>query len=436
MLAKFGYYILFLVTLVAYLVAIVVVAYKQAQTLSRKKGNAFLLGQWTQLAGVIPIIVIPWILAGFFSKSFTFAILIAFEASALLIYLLYSTFRIAPREVMNNIYVWTEETKVKHPRLLFAQQMLSLIILLGYFVGVTYIYFAYPRNSDPSIQGILGINMALYLFLTLFVSVPTVLQLSSPDVSNAARRALFVQQAAGALQMGVILTLSVGLIGVRLENWIPQALRLPPSYLQYLPMVLLLVFYLLIIIIPYFVGLEGRRRKEIMLYGSILNRISRVIDAVGVPGAEDQNQLTQLQLEFKKETDVWIETEPIFELLAQSANQTLPYVQTVFEDYKAQDPRVTNLTAMESLNKKIDEVLAEYGRIQPQANEFELHIELNRAVENHLRDQRQHYEGMIKSAEDVKILAPMLARLAAVVGAVPIVMQYGQKLVAIVSASQ
>ncbi|MGH9930601.1 MAG: hypothetical protein ACREA9_15435, partial [Pyrinomonadaceae bacterium] len=187
------------------------------------------------------------------------------------------------------------------------------------------------------------------------------------------------------------------------------------------------------------------RRKEVMLYRSILDRISRVIDAVGVPSAEDLKQLTELRAQFKKETDAWVETEPILKLAAEidqidpeaeGLDQNVKTVVVAYEDFKLRDPRVINLNAISALDKKLDEVITEYGRIQPQPNEVELHISLNRAVESHFRDQRQRYEGIMKAAEDMKVLAPVLARLAAVVGAVPIVMQYGQKLVQILTASQ
>lgn len=445
MVARFGFYILFLVTLFMYFKIIVYAQQRQMQTVTQKKGGVFLSGQVMILAGLIPIVVIPWILAGFFSKRFALAVLIAFEVSALLLSLFYAVFGIAPREVMNNMVMWGAEIGFKHPRL-FPKgfQIFGLLVMGGYFLTASYMYFAHPRGSAPGVRGILIINMVLFLGGTLFGIVPTVLQIASAVVSSNTRRALFVSQAATALQMGVIFTVYLGLLGIGGEKFVPIALSIPHMYSQYLPMALLLVFYLLIIIVPYFVGLESRRRKEILLYGSVLDRISRAIDAVGVPGKDDLNQLTELRAQFKKETDAWVETQPIV-LLAREidkidpeAEGLDPNIRTVvvaYEDFKVRDPRILNLKAMDVLDKKLEEVIGEYVRIQPSPNEFELHISLNRSVESHLRDQRQYYAGMIKGAEDTKVVAPVLARLVAVVGAVPIVMQYGQKLVQILTTS-
>jgi hypothetical protein len=445
MLARIGHYILFLITLVVYLSIIIYGQYKQTQTLTTKKGSILLNAQITILAGLIPILVIPWILAGFFSKLFSIAIVLAFEVTALLLYLFYSLFRISPREVVNNIVIWGAETGLKYPRLFpKVLPIFGLLCMVGYFLTSSYIYFAYPPGSEAAVRGILTVNMALFLVGALFAVLPTVMQISSSTISNSTRRSLFVSQGGTALQMGIILTVYLGLMGIGGERLVPRALPVPHAFAQYIPMALLLVFYLVIIIIPYFIGLESRRRKEITMYRAILDRISRVIDAVGIPSADDVNQLTELQLEFKKETDAWIETEPILELAAaidkvDPADEIDPSVKTVmvaYEDFKTQDPRVINFKAIGALDKKLVELIAEYGRLQPLPNNLELHIDLNRSTESHFRDQRQHYESMIRSAEEMKVLAPVLARLAAVIGVVPIVMQYGQKLVQIVSASQ
>ncbi|MGH9930558.1 MAG: hypothetical protein ACREA9_15205, partial [Pyrinomonadaceae bacterium] len=267
MLARIGFYVLFLVTLLAYLSIIMYAQQKQMQTLRTKKGSILLAGQVTILAGLIPIVVIPWILAGFFSKLFTVAILIAFEVSALLLYVFYALFRIAPREVVNNVIIWGAEAGLKHPRLFpKVLPMFGLIVMVGYFVTASYIYFANPPGSESAVRGILTINMVLFLGGTLFGVVPTVLQIASAAVTSNTRRALFVSQAATALQMGIIFTVYLGLLGIGGERFVPSVFSVPRAILQYIPMFLLLVFYLLIIIIPYLIGLESRRRKEVMLY--------------------------------------------------------------------------------------------------------------------------------------------------------------------------
>lgn len=444
MLARIGWYILFLIGLVVYYAISTYAQKKQMKIMSTKRGSVFLASQLTILGGLVPIVFIPWILTGFFSKSFTLAILVAFEVSALLLFAFYSLFRITPRDVVNSFVIWGAELTLKYPRLMpLALPLFGLMILVGYIGTASYIYFSNPLGSGSAVRGILSVNMVLFLAGLLFVMIPTVLQISSPAVSNSTRRALFVSQVATALQMGIIFTVYLGLMGIGTERLVPHSLPILSQYSQYIPMALLLAFYLVILIIPYFVGLESRRRKEILMCNVILDRIMRVVDAVGIPSTQDINQLTELRAEFKKETDAWVETEPIVALAAEieeiDQTQTLDdSTQTLlgaYEDFKVQDPRLTNLKTIKALDKKLDEVIGEYGRLQPLPNTDQLHIDLGRALESHFRDQREYYESRIKAAEDMKVLAPVLARLVAVVGAVPVVMQYGQRLIQILSSS-
>jgi hypothetical protein len=444
MLARIGWYILFLLALVVYYTVITYGQKKQMKIISSKRGSVFLASQVTILGGLVPILVIPWILTGFFSKSFTVAILLAFEVSALLLLAFYSLFRITPREVVNSFVILGAELALKYPRLMpKLLPLFGLLVMVGYIGTASYIYFTYPRGSGSAVRGILSVNMALFLAGMLFVVIPTLLQIASSAVNNTTRRALFVSQAATALQMGVIFTVYLGLMGIGGERLVPRSLPTLSRYSQYIPMALLLALYLVIIIIPYFIGLESRRRKEILMYSFILSRITRVIDAVGIPSAQDVNQLTELRTKFKQETDAWVETEPIV-ALGENIEKIDPAdpdlddgsktLLGAYADFKLQDPRLTNLSAIDALDNKLDEMIGEYGRLQPLPNNDQLHIDLNNALERHFRDQQEHYANRIKAAEDMKVLAPVLARLVAVVGAVPVVMQYGQRLIQILSS--
>jgi hypothetical protein len=93
--------------------------------------------------------------------------------------------------------------------------------------------------------------------------------------------------------------------------------------------------------------------------------------------------------------------------------------------------RYVRLNWAESFKAKLDEMLEEYNRFVGQPNQAEMYIRLGEAYERFFRDEQHEHGEKLKQVESRKIVAPVLARVVGVLGAVPVVLQYGQKLIAI-----
>jgi hypothetical protein len=463
MLARIGWYLLFIVVFALFCFLTLKVGKKQ-ETWSNSRFRRFIGNQIQILLGLIPIVVIPWVLAGFFSRWFFLLVLAAFEVSSLLTNVSHHLFRIKPAESAMQARLWlaelftppdapdTEETKrdplriIAYMRsrpfvLLFGVLVFLLIVLclIAYFTVASYIYFSNPVHSDLALRKILTLNLALYVIGALTAAILNMALLSSPQITDNARRALFLAQGVYALRIGIILTVYLGLVGIGGERFLPQSLTVPARFTQYIPLVLLSAFYLLFLIVPYFLGLESRRRAQVSLYQLILKRIKMIVDVVGLPGRHDPEQLAKLRDEFTLETEAWIESEPMVkdlafkvehpegEELTANAKKLVPAYQAL----KDQDLRYVRFSWTEGFKAKIEEMIEEYTRFAGQPNQTEMYVLLGGSYERFFRDEHREYEDKLKQADARKIVAPVLARLVGVLSIVPVVFQFGQKLVAI-----
>ena len=457
MLARIGWYLLFLIVLVIYFLLNTYLTSKQEE-LAQSRVGRFCANQAQILVGLVAIVVIPWILSGFFSGRFLLFVLMAFEISSLLTYISYQLFKVSPQAGAMRVKLWwaeflglpsqpdAEQMKRLGPGEILRRGKLALLMfalvilgLIAYFVVVTYLYFANPLHSQTAVHKLLTVNLGLYFIGALAGAAANFAQISSPQIRDNMRRALFMTQGAYALQIGIILTVYLGLVGIGGEFFVPRSVRLPATFVQYLPFVPLLLltgFFLLFLIVPYFFGLAGRRRAQISLYELVLQRIKTIIDVVGIPGAHDRDQLVQLRDEFHRETETWIETEPMVRDLALkvehgSLNPNIENLADAYVAFKDQDLRYVRLNWTENLKNKLDEMIEEYGRFVAQPSQDKMFIKLGEAYQRFFRDEQQEYAQKLKDAESRKIIVPVLARLVGVLGAIPVVLQYGQKLIGV-----
>ena len=436
MLAKIGWYLLFLVAIVGYFALIAYVQYRQQRILTQNRGSVFIGNQLGIISGLIPIAVIPWILTGFFRGTFLLLIVAAFELSALLTYGAYYLFRLTQRRVAMRTVLVFGELGLKHPILGSLLLILfGLVTLGGYFVIATYVYVVNPLHSDSAVHEILLLNLALFFGGVLVAAIPSIAQIASPQIDDRTRAAFFVSQMATSLQIGIMLTVYLGLVGIGTERFVPVSIRLPAGYAQYVPALVLTAFSLVALVIPYFAGMEGRRRAEISLNTTILDSINKIIDAVGIPGEDDLDQLKQLRDEFVHATADWIEGEPIVKELAIKVDHPMvaeplnPNLEALVEPYRAfknQDLRFVRLNWSDGMKLKFDEMIDEYDRFAAQPARVRMFFRLGQAYATHFRDERGRYESKLKEAEERKIIAPVLARLIPVLGSIPVVVQYGK----------
>jgi hypothetical protein len=73
--ARIGWYVLFLFVAGLYFLLARFMQTKQQGILASRKGSVFVSNQLAILIGLIPIVLIPLILTGFFSRSFFFLFL-------------------------------------------------------------------------------------------------------------------------------------------------------------------------------------------------------------------------------------------------------------------------------------------------------------------------------------------------------------------------
>lgn len=139
--ARIGWYLLFLLAYMVYSIAVKYGSDEQKRQLTARKGSTFVGTQFGIIGGLIPIVLIPWILTGFFSKRFLFAVLIAFELSAILISLSFLLSSVTRREITLRFTMWGAELALRHPLIVKnALNVLGLAVLVVYVAAISYIY--------------------------------------------------------------------------------------------------------------------------------------------------------------------------------------------------------------------------------------------------------------------------------------------------------
>jgi hypothetical protein len=406
--------------------------------LATKGGGVFVSGQLQVLLAQFPFIM-WWILCGFFNWRFVLLFLVGLEVTQLVTYLSYYAFRISPRDFGYSFTLRGAEFGVTYPHIApYFLPAAGLLLFGGYFVASTYVYVSHPLHSLEALHGILAVSMPLSLGGFLLLGPFLLLEIASPRISDKTRRALFASVASSAFPLGVLLIFYITLIGLRLDGLVPAWARLPSQYARYspwLPLPVLTIAYLLILVVPYFVGLEGRRRNESETYAAAMKRLTHVLDAVGLPSVKDVEQLTALKASLQADAAALADEEPIIRLrqLVLDANEAdvnpnMVLVMEAFRHFQDQDLRLVNYDSMLELEKKLDEMIAEYQRVGADPR-FPTYIDLGRAFLDYFRQERSRCEEQQKAAEARSVLAPVLGRMIAVFGAAPVVYRYAQEIV-------
>jgi len=451
MFARIGWYLLFLVSVAIYILLLIYLQKKQHGA-TKSVASRFLVSQLQIAVGLVPIVLMPWTLTGFFSRNFLLLLLTAFEISSLFSYI---SSRLTSQQTALTMKLWwfellglpsmpDEEERRHSPHLAFKKSMpvllfllvLVVIILLAvvYFIVVSYFYFANPVHSATAARKILTLNMGLYILGALFAVLLNVRHISSKRINDGLRKALFLSQAVYALQIGIILTVYLGLIGVSVEAIVPASLTLPSRFRYYIPIIALTALYLLILVIPYFIGLAGRRREQIALYQIIGKWLTRVIETVGIPSHKDAEQLGKLREEFSAETDQWVESELMLKDFAlkiergQALKKPVEDLAEAYNAFKDHDTRFIRFNWTERMRAKLDEMKEEYDLYAGQWNMMPMYTQLGGAYTSFFRDEERQNQEKLKLTEQRRILAPVVARAVGVLGSIPVVLQYGQKL--------
>jgi hypothetical protein len=161
---------------------------------------------------------------------------------------------------------------------------------------------------------------------------------------------------------------------------------------------------------------------------------------VGIPDEHDPDQLNKFRDDFERETDEWIEGEPIVRELAakvdragQDTDSVAPALKSLVEPYRAfkgEDLRFVRLTWIDDMKAKFENIIEPYMQYASQPDRVQKFSSLAGPLGAYLQDQRQRYETKLKEADERKVLAPVLARLLPTLGAVPVVSRYGHEIIA------
>lgn len=435
--AKVGWYLLFLLVLLIYVAFSTQVRKKQQASLTTKGRGLFFTNQASIALGLIPLIVFPWVLTGFFSRSFFALALATSEASALLAALLFFLFRVTPELAAQASVVSTFNVSQKHPLLVILPlAIFGIATSVGYLVAITYLYYVRPAHSPQAIREIFMLNLAIYLAGVVVQDAVVIGLISSPQVPDRARHALFFTVLINAIPMGVFLTVFLGLIRINPQTFeffgMGELFKKWGMSRLYAPTLVLIGFFLITMLVPYAFGLERRRRREIENHEKMVEWIDKIVEAASIPTAEHIERLKQLKNAVTRAISECADSEPIVAVAiqiedAEAKNQelddSLKILQQPYHALRSEDLRFSYFQSMRGLESKLDDIIQSYSGATD-ANRFQLGTN----VAEQLRFQRQGYERKMEAAEKRNVVAPILRIATTIVGAIPAVVNVAHRL--------
>jgi len=431
MLAKILWYAFFLLAFVGYLVLAGLNQQRWAHSLTDSNRSIFSAQQFNIGLSLVPLIVFPWILTGFFDSSFLLLTLLAAEVGALLAYLLFFLVQATPKAISMQSVLSTYGVVRRRPWLLLGFYGLGLLFVLGYLGYASYIFFSFGGRTLDAVREVFTMNLVLFVVGTFLHICLIIGQIASPNVDDPTRHALFFTALFSALTTGVFLTVLVSLTGISPEAFALHAFGFDLG--PFVPTVGLLSAYLLIMVLPYLFGLERRRRREADTYRKMREWAVRTIAVVEIPGQSDPDQLAQLRDAATEEADSLLASDPVaqaglqIELAGDPAYLPVE-LQTLVEPYRAfreTDLRFLYLNFLRSFLDKVNEMSEEYVRASAQANWMDTYSRLATVYGGHFRDERQQFEKRLEEAQKRKVAAPLARALLAGATSVPAVVKYG-----------
>ena len=307
-----------------------------------------------------------YMLSGFYSGKLVLVMLVAVHLGPLTAWFLTNAFGRNTKSIVAREFWSGFEIGAQNPRLVLFPIRFTTFMLVCYPFVTGYFYFRYPWGS-PVLQS--QVIKCTLLLLTLssyaLVAVLVPKMLASENLDDDTRQTIFFTQLGGLIPIGVYLAIGAAAFGIdrnaiRLDVFGAAGKTLSLELLG-----LLFAFFAVTSLVPYLVGAQRARVKEMELVKRARDIVTEIEDMLAVPGKStyvEKLEFTGSQLEQGRK--LFLQEEPIFdsyEKISQKieeANENEKRLKSAMDQTGLLDARARYLALLERLQLELTEIAA------------------------------------------------------------------------------
>lgn len=286
------------------------------------------------ISGSIFIIIFPYLLSGFFDLKLYVFIFGGLQASVILSSVLIFVLgtKEPQKKLLSRFVLHYLEIVMNHPIIYLVTICWILIVLIGYFIFVSYVYFTNPFGSQEAIKPIMVATL-LYGFLatTPLLIIFNLSALTSKNIDRDTRNYIFCYSFGGIVPPLIYLSIPFLFLGIEYDKIIfaVGGVKLTILYMLLIAFMLYFVFFT---VIPQAYGMQAHKRARIADYNTIISWLDKVIEAFRHPRLPDMiDKLTNIKNELEREIAHYKDENPWIESYESQEVESLGLTADVLE---------------------------------------------------------------------------------------------------------
>ena len=254
--------------------------------------------------GLIFLIIVPYLLSGFFNLKLYAFIFCGVQASIILSLVLMSVLGTTEpkKKLFSRSQLHTFEMTFYHPIITRVVTFWYAIVLIGYLIFVSYVYFTNPFGSQEAIKYIMVAALLEVFFAATPNSIAPILSaLISKNIDRDTRNYLFCSSFAGIIQSFIYLSIPFLFLGVG-QDKIIFAVGGVKLTTHYMLLIAFMLYFVCFTVIPYAYGREAHKRARIADYNDITNWLDKVIEVFRYPHHTNEviDKITNIENELER----------------------------------------------------------------------------------------------------------------------------------------
>lgn len=369
----------FIIFLIIFFAVLVIAKYLLKKELMLIRQWPIMSSELSIISGLIFLIIGPYLLSGFFDLKLYAFIFGGVQASVILSLVLISVLGTKePKEkLLSSFGAHSFEVGINHPIIARVVMFWPLIVLIGYLIFVSYVYFTNPFGSREAIKDIMVATL-LWGFLVIPTTIiPKLSALISKNIDRDTRNYLFCYSFAGIIPSLIYLSVPFLFLGVEHDKIIfaVGGVKLTTFYMLLIAFMLYFVFFT---VIPHAYGMQAHKKARIADYNDITNWLDKVIEAFRHPHHTNDviDKITNIENELEREIDHYKDENPFINVViriesSESQEVELPSsiadLLRVFTDFirdaREMDRRFVYYDFLEKMRGDVLELITAYKNI-------------------------------------------------------------------------
>jgi hypothetical protein len=306
----------------------------------------------------IGFFVLIYLISGFWNWRMLVLFLIASQLGIIVGWLLNALLGSQSEQSYPRIMAAGGEIGLTYPRITLSLVGVSALVTLAYVVAGGIIHFRYPWNSPE-----LHIAAVKYtLIFLIFGNYPAMMaevaaMLASENLDESTRQQIFINQLAGMIPTALFVALALWAFGAGGAE-VPATFANVSKVFSIRVTLLMVGFFFLLFILPYFIGTQRANRKRTKLLERKRDLTGRLADLLESPVATKYAPgIAQLRSEIGSEWQALTTSSGVF-ALAQDPNpsEETKAIAAAVNESRSLDPRFQHADGLAAFDAELVEI--------------------------------------------------------------------------------